>query len=248
MGSRRPPPSHRRDTLAQQGARRRSVTGRAVGDAAGVRPLLGGRLRLAQGRGEAQRAAAIQNRDRRGGHPLHPRQVASRERVAVDHDPWLAGLLVSPGSARAAVLPLAWLWPLLLWSALGSRENKHGTGETVFSAPRVRTRGTLTGVVVACLTASGVALNLALSGDASGFLALAAGALFVPAIAMACGVVSGGSTLFEGVYLPLWYLGPLNKVAALDFAASGSPGHPLTCIVLSVALGGVAFAARRRTK
>ena len=37
----RPPPPHRRDALAQQGARRRSVAGRAAGDAAGARALLG---------------------------------------------------------------------------------------------------------------------------------------------------------------------------------------------------------------
>ena len=62
----------------EQGARRRSVAGRAAGDDAGARPLLGDRLRLAQGRGETQRAAAVHDRDRRGGHPLHPREVAAR--------------------------------------------------------------------------------------------------------------------------------------------------------------------------
>ena len=88
----RPAPAHRGDALAQQGARRRSVAGRAAGDAAGARALLGDRLRLAQGRGEAQRAAAVHDRDRRGRHPLHPREVAARERVAADHDARLARL------------------------------------------------------------------------------------------------------------------------------------------------------------
>ena len=37
------------DALAQQGARPRSVAGRAAGDDAGARALLGDRLRLAQG-------------------------------------------------------------------------------------------------------------------------------------------------------------------------------------------------------
>ena len=35
------------------------------------------RLRLAQGRGEAQRPTAVHDRDRRGRHPLHPRALAS---------------------------------------------------------------------------------------------------------------------------------------------------------------------------
>ena len=46
---RRPAAAHRRDALAQQGARRRPVAGRAAGDDSGARPLLGDRLRLARG-------------------------------------------------------------------------------------------------------------------------------------------------------------------------------------------------------
>ena len=48
--------------------------------------LLDDRLRLAPVRGETERAAAVQDRDRRCGRPLHPREVAARERVAADHD------------------------------------------------------------------------------------------------------------------------------------------------------------------
>ena len=39
-----------------------------------------------------ERAAAVQDRDRRAGRPLHPREVAARGRVAVDHDARLAWL------------------------------------------------------------------------------------------------------------------------------------------------------------
>ena len=53
-----------------------SVAGRAARDDPGARALLADRVRLARVRGEAERAAAVQDRDRRGGHPLHPREVA----------------------------------------------------------------------------------------------------------------------------------------------------------------------------
>ena len=56
------------------------------------------RLRLAQVRGDAERAAAVHDRDRRGGRPLHPRQVAARERAAADHHARLARL--GPRDAR----------------------------------------------------------------------------------------------------------------------------------------------------
>ena len=47
---------------------------------------------LARVRGATERAAAVHDRDRRGGHPLHPRALAARGRAAADHDPRLARL------------------------------------------------------------------------------------------------------------------------------------------------------------
>ena len=54
-------------------------------------PLLGDRLGLAPPK-RAQRAPAVHDRDRRRRHPLHPRPLAARGRVAADHDPRLARL------------------------------------------------------------------------------------------------------------------------------------------------------------
>ena len=60
----------------------------------------GTRLRLAQGGGEAQRPAAVHDRDRRGRHSLHPRPLASSECLAADHDAWLARLGVRAAQDR----------------------------------------------------------------------------------------------------------------------------------------------------
>ncbi len=48
----------------------------------GAGPLLGDRVRLAQGRSEAEGAAAVHHRDRWAGHPLHSRALEARRRVA----------------------------------------------------------------------------------------------------------------------------------------------------------------------
>ena len=45
---------------------------------------------LAHVRGQAQRPTTVRDRDRRARYPLHPRQVAPRERVAADHHARLA--------------------------------------------------------------------------------------------------------------------------------------------------------------
>ena len=57
---------------------------------------------------------------------------------------------------------------------------------------------------------------------------MAAGALFIPSLALALGVWSDSSKLFEALYTVWWYVGPLHQVPSLDFVggsrASSSPG------------------------
>ena len=48
---------------------------RAARDDPETRALLGDRIRLAQGRGAAQRRTEFHHRNRRAGHPLHPRPL-----------------------------------------------------------------------------------------------------------------------------------------------------------------------------
>ena len=90
--SRRSSPPRARDTVARPGDGRGSIAGRAVGQAQGDRALLGDGVRLAQGRGEAERPAAVRDHDRRPRHPFHSCPLAPSECAAADHHPWLAGL------------------------------------------------------------------------------------------------------------------------------------------------------------
>jgi len=59
--------------VAREGDRRGLLAGRAAQDHRAAPAPLADRLRLAQGRGAAQRRAELHHRDRRAGHPLHPR-------------------------------------------------------------------------------------------------------------------------------------------------------------------------------
>jgi hypothetical protein len=133
----------------------------------------------------------------------------------------IAGALTPPEVSRGRILPFAWLWPVLVWSAMGAREARDGTEELVFTAPRPLSRQLpavyLAGVAVAFVTGSGVAIRCLTSGSIGGLSGWFVGALFIPALALACGAWSGGSKLFEALYVVLWYLGPLQPVPALDF-------------------------------
>ena len=62
-----------------------------------------------------------------------------------------------------------------------------------------------------------------LDGDWEGMSAWLVGALFIPALALTLGCWSGSSKLFEVVYTMLWYCGPVEGLAVLDFMGASAP-------------------------
>jgi len=165
----------------------------------------------------------------------------------------VAGIATPPEISRGRILPLAWLWPVLVWSAMGAREARNGTEELVFTAPHPLSRQLIAvyvaGVMVALLTGSGVAVKCLVSGSIGGLGGWLVGALFVPALALACGAWSGGSKLFEALYVVLWYLGPMQPVPALDFMGASdrsiAAGMPLYYTVAAAACVALAATGRR---
>jgi len=133
----------------------------------------------------------------------------------------VAGALTPIGISRGRILPFAWIWPILAWSAMGAREAKDGTEELVFTAPRPLARQLpavyAAGLTVALAAGSGVALKCLITGSFAALCGWLVGALFIPALALCLGVWSGGSKSFEAIYTVAWYLGPMQPVAALDF-------------------------------
>jgi len=133
----------------------------------------------------------------------------------------VAGLLLPLDNARGMMLPLAWFLPVLIWSKLGTREARYRTDQLVFSSAKSLQRQLpavwMAGVLLALVTGSGVALNLALHGEWPGVLAIGVGAMFIPSLALCLGVWTGSSKSFEFVYTLLWYIGPLNQIEPLDF-------------------------------
>lgn len=142
-----------------------------------------------------------------------------------------AGLLVAQCAApldvsRGPLLTAAWIWPILIWSALGTREQRFGTQQLLFSSSRMVSRqlpaAWLAAVIIAALLGAGAGLRLAIAGQKANLFAWAVGALFVPSLALALGVWSGTSRFFEGLYTALWYIGPLNRVPGLDFTGGAN--------------------------
>ncbi len=161
----------------------------------------------------------------------------------------VASLVNKANVVRSSILPVAWLWPVLIWSGLGNREIRHNTRQMVFSsaAPLVRQlpASWLAGFLLAVLTGSGVALKLLSAGDGTGLLAWISAALFIPSFALALGIWSNSNKLFEVLYILLWYLA-MNKLAVVDFFGANSSGNVAFFLPFSAALILAAFLGRAR--
>jgi len=156
--------------------------------------------------------------------------------------------------AQLYLLPLAFVIPLTIWSNLGVREVKHRAEQLIFSAPHPLTRQLpntlLTGIFVAFILASPLLLRLAFAGEWSSFSGLTVGILFVPSLAMALGVWTNGSKLFEGGYLFLWYIASMYSIPTLDFMGrvpvAREMGIPLVYLLITFVLVTVIYFGRRR--
>jgi len=164
----------------------------------------------------------------------------------------VAGAL-TPIDVSRVILVVAWIWPILIWSAMGTRENRFGTGQLVFATAHPLRRQLpacwLAGVIVAALTGCGVLARLLMARDGIAALAWTVGALFIPTLALAFGVWSGSGKLFEVVYALLWYIGPANRLAWFDFmgvTASRDLAIPRAFLAVTLVLAALLVLGRRR--
>jgi len=165
----------------------------------------------------------------------------------------IAGALLPTNLAWRFLLPFTWLWPILIWSALGTREARHQTQGLVFSnlhplAYQLPATW-LAGVFVTALTGCGVAFNLLHAGELTGLTAWVVAVFFIPSLALALAVWSGESKLFEVVYLSMWYFGPANHILPqLDFMGASdkavAAGMPTFYLIATLALLVTAVAGR----
>jgi hypothetical protein len=160
---------------------------------------------------------------RRGGTSL--RLLAGELRILVGGTPlwwWLgAGALALAGLAAppGAVLAVAWIWPVLLWSRLGTQPAASGAAAILAAYPAPRRRIVAewgAGVLLAAATGAGSAVRMAFTADLPGLAAWAGGALFIPALALALGALTGAPRVFQAIYTAIWYL-VINDTSTLDF-------------------------------
>ena len=75
----------------------------------------------------------------------------------------------------------------------------------------------MSGVILALLTGGGIGFKLLLAQDWSGLAGWAVGTMFIPSAALAMGVWSRSSKLFEALFILCWYIGPIHKAGQFNF-------------------------------
>jgi len=142
---------------------------------------------------------------------------------------WRLGALALAGAglwwpASTGLLVVMWLWPMPLWSGLGAGEAASRVEPLVASSLYPWAQRAAAWAVGAGATLVLLAGPLLLGGHWRALV----GVLFVPALGLAAGRLSGTPRLFEIVYLVLWYVGLANRQAALDFGGvTEAPGATL---------------------
>lgn len=195
----------------------------------------------------------------RGGRTFG-RLLAGEVRILVGGvSPWwwavaaaltVAGLTLPLDAVTGLVLPAVWIWPVLVWSRLGSLPVEHGLEGLLgaYPAPRRRLLAAWgSGVVLTAVLGVAPLLRMAFAADLPGLAAWLGGVLFIPSLALLLGVVCRTHRVFQVVYLPLWYL-VVNQVAALDFMGAvreaGVPAGPTPLFpLLALLLLGATFLA-----
>lgn len=160
------------------------------------------------------------------------------------------GLLAPIDVVTGPLLLTAWIWPVLLWSRLGTRRHEDGVDSLLEAYPggwRHLVAEWASGLLLTVAAGLVPALRMAATGDWSGLAAWTGGALLIPSLALALGALGRSHRLFQVVYLALWYV-IASGAAALDvFGAVRRAGHPVgpppvAVAALSVALLALAYA------
>lgn len=156
--------------------------------------------------------------------------------------------LVAPPGDGPPVGALVWLWPVLLWSELGTRTQTHRTRTLVYATPEPRRAqfwaAWLAGVTLALAATAVPGLRALVNGNVLQWLGMLVGALFAPSLALACGVWSGNGRFFQVLYLLGWFSAAGGN-RWLDFMAfhaeTAAAGIPLVYLVAATAAIGLAW-------
>jgi hypothetical protein len=163
-----------------------------------------------------------------------------------------ADLVEPAGAITALLLSAAWIWPVLIWSQLGTKRRENGLETLLGAYPgayRQLAAEWMAGLMLTAVIGLGPLLRMALASDGPGVAAWVAGALFIPSLALMLGAASRTHRVFQAIYVILWYA-VVNQVGAVDYMGTvlvnGHRAGPSPSLIagISLAMLSIAFTIR----
>jgi len=153
-----------------------------------------------------------------------------------------ANLVKPAGASTALLLSAAWIWPVLIWSRLGTQRRENGLDTLLGAYPAIYRQLAAewaAGLALTALAGLGPLLRMAIAADGPRVAAWVAGALFIPSLALMLGAASRTHRTFQALYVILWYAA-VNQVAAADYMGTvlvnGRPAGPSPLLTAGVSL------------
>lgn len=154
------------------------------------------------------------------------------------------------GIARG-LLSLVAVWPLFVWSQIGSQTARHGIRPQILTSEypvgQLVAEWVAGCVITTVIGAGAFAIAVATEGPVA-LIGVTGLVIFPPSLALVAGLWTGSPRLFEALYLGLWYIGPLNGGFVADFAGVTARGTALGVPIAFAAVGAglVVVAAQTR--
>jgi hypothetical protein len=148
------------------------------------------------------------------------------------------------GVARG-LLPLIAIWPLFVWSRIGSQTARHGIRPQILTSEYPVGQlfaEWLAGCLITVIVGAGAFTIFVATVGPTALIGIAGLVTFPPSLALAAGLWTASPRLFEALYLGVWYIGPLNGAFVADFVGITPRGTALG-IPLIFALAGVVLVA-----
>lgn len=174
------------------------------------------------------------------GPALLARLIAGELRVLLAYAPlwWrlaalglvVAGALLPRHASETVLLPLAWIWPMLIWARMGTHQHENGIDPLITTTSGLRRRTLaewLAGVLVTASTGLGPLIRMTMAAAPADVGAWCGFVLFIPSLALALGTLTRSNRTFQFVYLALWYAAWSDQGRGVNLM-----GSPVTASIL----------------
>jgi hypothetical protein len=166
---------------------------------------------------------------------------------------FLASAIVPADTASRWILPLLWYFQVLILSGTGCRETRNRCEGYVFSSSSPLKRQLPAAFAASFLFMLALSLPMVartlITGNSYSAFSIIAASAFIPAFAIASGVLTGGSKLFEVLFTVLTYCS-LSAVPFFDLTGYSADLHNRGIagylVILTSALIVITFLARKK--